>query len=96
MDQAVRKISVTTKFGPYTVSVGSGILDSLSKRIPALAEPQAHFSLNLAGDLGSVGAAHAGFALSPGTDRALSALRGASQTHEPGGTPDHRDDQSGG
>ena len=37
MDQAVRKISVTTKFGPYTVSVGSGILDSLSKRIPALA-----------------------------------------------------------
>jgi 3-dehydroquinate synthase len=33
----VRKISVTTKFGQYTVSVGSGILDSLSKRIPALA-----------------------------------------------------------
>ena len=23
MDQAVRKISVTTKFGPYTVSVGN-------------------------------------------------------------------------
>jgi 3-dehydroquinate synthase len=33
----VRKISVTTKFGQYTVSVGSGILDSLSTRIPALA-----------------------------------------------------------
>jgi 3-dehydroquinate synthase len=33
----VRKISVTTKFGQYTVSVGSGILDSLSKRAPALA-----------------------------------------------------------
>jgi 3-dehydroquinate synthase len=37
MDEAVRKISVTTKSGPYTVSVGSGILDSLSKGIPALA-----------------------------------------------------------
>ena len=33
----MRKISVTTKFGQYTVSVGSGILDSLSTRIPALA-----------------------------------------------------------
>jgi 3-dehydroquinate synthase len=32
----VRKIPVTTKFGQYTVSVGSGILDSLSKRTPAL------------------------------------------------------------
>ncbi len=32
----MRKISVTTKFGQYTVSVGSGILDSLSKRMPAL------------------------------------------------------------
>ena len=37
MDEAVRKISVTTKSGPYTVSVGSGILDSLSKGIPELA-----------------------------------------------------------
>jgi 3-dehydroquinate synthase len=33
----VRKIPVTTKFGQYTVSVGSGVLDSLSTRIPALA-----------------------------------------------------------
>jgi 3-dehydroquinate synthase len=33
----VRKIPVTTKFGQYTVSVGSGILDSLSKRLPAAA-----------------------------------------------------------
>jgi 3-dehydroquinate synthase len=33
----VRKIPVTTKFGQYTVSVGSGILDSLDKRTPALA-----------------------------------------------------------
>jgi 3-dehydroquinate synthase len=33
----VRKIPVTTKFGQYTVSVGSGILDSLPKRTPALA-----------------------------------------------------------
>jgi 3-dehydroquinate synthase len=33
----VRKIPVTTKFGEYTVSVGSGILDSLPKRTPALA-----------------------------------------------------------
>jgi 3-dehydroquinate synthase len=32
----VRKISVTTKLGHYTVSVGSGILDSLAKRMPAL------------------------------------------------------------
>jgi 3-dehydroquinate synthase len=32
----VRKISVTTKSGQYTVSVGSGILDSLAKRLPAL------------------------------------------------------------
>jgi 3-dehydroquinate synthase len=32
----VRKIPVTTKFGEYTVSVGSGILDSLPKRSPAL------------------------------------------------------------
>ena len=32
----MRKIPVTTKFGQYTVSVGSGILDSLSKRMPAL------------------------------------------------------------
>jgi len=32
----VRKISVTTKSGHYTVSVGSGILDSLAKRMPAL------------------------------------------------------------
>jgi 3-dehydroquinate synthase len=33
----VRKIPVTTKFGQYTVSVGNGILDSLPKRTPALA-----------------------------------------------------------
>jgi 3-dehydroquinate synthase len=33
----VRKISVTTKFGQYTVSVGSDILESLAKRMPALA-----------------------------------------------------------
>jgi len=33
----VRKISVTTKFGEYTVSVGSGLLGSLAKRTPALA-----------------------------------------------------------
>jgi 3-dehydroquinate synthase len=33
----VRKIPVTTKFGEYTVSVGSGIVDSLAKRTPALA-----------------------------------------------------------
>jgi 3-dehydroquinate synthase len=33
----VRKIPVTTKFGEYTVSVGSGIVDSLSKYTPALA-----------------------------------------------------------
>jgi 3-dehydroquinate synthase len=33
----VRKISVTTKSGHYTVSVGSGILESLAKRMPALA-----------------------------------------------------------
>ena len=33
----MRKIPVTTKFGEYTVSVGSGILDSLPKRSPALA-----------------------------------------------------------
>jgi 3-dehydroquinate synthase len=32
----VRKIPVTTKFGEYTVSVGSGIVDSLSKYTPAL------------------------------------------------------------
>ena len=32
----MRKIPVTTKFGEYTVSVGSGILDSLPKRTPAL------------------------------------------------------------
>jgi 3-dehydroquinate synthase len=32
----VRKISVTTKSGQYTVSVGSGILESLTKRMPAL------------------------------------------------------------
>jgi 3-dehydroquinate synthase len=32
----VRKISVTTKSGHYTVSVGSGILESLAKRMPAL------------------------------------------------------------
>jgi 3-dehydroquinate synthase len=32
----VRKIPVTTKFGKYTVSVGSGIVDSLAKRTPAL------------------------------------------------------------
>jgi 3-dehydroquinate synthase len=31
----VRKISVTTKSGQYTVSVGSGILESLTKRMPA-------------------------------------------------------------
>ena len=31
----MRKIPVTTKFGQYTVSVGSGILDSLSKRLAA-------------------------------------------------------------
>jgi 3-dehydroquinate synthase len=36
----VRKIPVTTKFGQYTVSVGSGILDSLSKRMPALDSKQ--------------------------------------------------------
>ena len=33
----MRKISVTTKFGEYAVSVGSGIVDSLAKRSPALA-----------------------------------------------------------
>ena len=33
----MRKIPVTTNSGHYTVSVGSGILDSLSKRTPALA-----------------------------------------------------------
>jgi 3-dehydroquinate synthase len=33
----VRNISVTTKSGQYTVSVGSGILRSLTRRIPALA-----------------------------------------------------------
>jgi 3-dehydroquinate synthase len=33
----VRKIPVATKYGQYTVSVGSGILDSLAKRLPALA-----------------------------------------------------------
>jgi 3-dehydroquinate synthase len=33
----VRKIPVATKFGEYTVSVGSGILDSLSNRTPELA-----------------------------------------------------------
>jgi 3-dehydroquinate synthase len=33
----VRKIPVTTKFGQYTVSVGSGIVDSLPKHTPALA-----------------------------------------------------------
>jgi 3-dehydroquinate synthase len=32
----VRKIPVTTKSGHYTVSVGSGILDSIAKRVPAL------------------------------------------------------------
>jgi 3-dehydroquinate synthase len=32
----VRKISVTTKSGHYTVSVGNGILDSLAKRMPGL------------------------------------------------------------
>jgi 3-dehydroquinate synthase len=32
----VRKIPVTTKLGDYTVSVGSGILESLIKRMPAL------------------------------------------------------------
>ena len=32
----MRKISVTTKSGQYTVSVGSGILESLTKRMPAL------------------------------------------------------------
>jgi 3-dehydroquinate synthase len=32
----VRKIPVATKSGPYTVSVGSGILDSLSKQVTAL------------------------------------------------------------
>jgi 3-dehydroquinate synthase len=32
----VRKISVKTKLGHYTVSVGSGILESLTKRMPAL------------------------------------------------------------
>ena len=31
----MRNIPVTTKFGQYTVSVGSGILDSLSKRLAA-------------------------------------------------------------
>jgi 3-dehydroquinate synthase len=36
----VRKIPVTTKFGEYTVSVGSGIVDSLAKRTPALANGQ--------------------------------------------------------
>jgi 3-dehydroquinate synthase len=36
----VRKIPVTTKFGEYTVSVGSSIVDSLSKRAPALANGQ--------------------------------------------------------
>ena len=40
MDEAVRKISVTTKYGQYDVSVGSGILDSLVKRTPALADPR--------------------------------------------------------
>jgi 3-dehydroquinate synthase len=38
MDGAVRKISVTTESGRYTVSVGSGILDSLLKRLPLLAD----------------------------------------------------------
>jgi 3-dehydroquinate synthase len=32
----VRKIPVTSKSGRYTVSVGSGILESLAKRMPAL------------------------------------------------------------
>jgi 3-dehydroquinate synthase len=32
----VRKISVATKSGHYTVSVGNGILESLAKRMPAL------------------------------------------------------------
>jgi 3-dehydroquinate synthase len=32
----VRKISVATKSGQYTVSVGNGILDSLAKRMPSL------------------------------------------------------------
>jgi 3-dehydroquinate synthase len=32
----VRKITVTTKSGEYTVCVGNGILDSLAKRAPAL------------------------------------------------------------
>ena len=60
----MRKISVTTKFGQYTVSVGSGILDSLAKRMPALAgkPAQTHFSPHLAGDLGPLGRARAGFA----------------------------------
>ncbi len=35
----MRKISVTTKLGQYTVSVGSGILSSLSRRILA-ADPR--------------------------------------------------------
>jgi 3-dehydroquinate synthase len=34
----VRKIPVTTKFGQYTVSVGSGILGSLLKRTPAFSD----------------------------------------------------------
>jgi 3-dehydroquinate synthase len=41
----VRKISVTTSFGQYTVSVGSGILDSLSQRMPALAAKKRIFLL---------------------------------------------------
>jgi 3-dehydroquinate synthase len=36
MDEAVRKIPVSTKFEQYTVSVGSGILNCLSKRMRAL------------------------------------------------------------
>jgi 3-dehydroquinate synthase len=33
----VRKITVTTKSGQYTVSVGSGLLTSLPRRVPAIA-----------------------------------------------------------
>ena len=93
----MRKISVTTKFGQYTVSVGSGILDSLSKRMPALAgnARKLIFLLTSPEIWALWGRARAGFACSPGTDRALSAPGGASQAHEPGGTADHRDDQSG-
>ena len=41
----MRKIPVTTKSGQYTVSVGSGILDSLAKLTPALQQRKLVFLL---------------------------------------------------